>query len=90
MANKTKKKQITPVNTHFCAKKVSTVLGYFDIPKSKNVFGSSELALVLEIFYIFVSKSAKKTQILTLAFSLCYNFDETISIFLCLILSFLM
>ena len=47
---------ITLVNTHFCAKKVSMVLGYFDVAESENGIGFSELALVFETFHTFVSK----------------------------------
>ena len=38
-----------------------------------------ELALVFEIF-LFFQKSAK-TQIFTSVFSLCYNFDEAVSVY---------
>ena len=47
---------ITMVNTHFCAKKVSTILAYFDVAESENDIGFSELALVFETFHIFVPK----------------------------------
>ena len=48
--------RITVVNTHFCTKKISTVLGSFDVAEFENDIGFSELALVFEIFHIFVSK----------------------------------
>ena len=56
---------ITLVNTHFGAKKVLTVLRYFWVVETENDINFSELALDFEIFHIFVSKSAKNTQILT-------------------------
>ena len=47
---------ITLVNTHFCDRKVSMVIGYFDVAESENGIGFSQLALVFEIFHTFVSK----------------------------------
>ena len=47
---------MTLVNTRYCAKKVSTVLWYFDVAESENDTGFSDLAPVFEIFHICVSK----------------------------------
>ena len=47
---------ITLVNIPFCAKKISTILEYFDVAESENDIGFSKLTLVSEIFYIFVLK----------------------------------
>ena len=48
--------RITLVNTHFCDKKVSTVIGYFGVAKSENDIGFFKSVLVFEIFYIFFKK----------------------------------
>ena len=50
---------ITLVNTHFCGKKASTVLGYFNVTGSENDIVFFELALVFEIRLIFASKVLK-------------------------------
>ena len=47
------------VNMHLCARKMSTVLGYFDVAESENDLDFFELALVFEIFYMFFQKRAK-------------------------------
>jgi len=62
-------------------KNVLTRLGYFDVAKSENVIGVSELIQVSEIFHICVQKSIRNTQLLILVKSLCYKFYEVLSIF---------
>ena len=76
----------------FFAKNVSTVLRYFDVAESENGIGFSKLALVFEIFHIFVSKSAKNTQILTYSLHTTNLMRLYLSVFSSLhsILSFLM
>ena len=86
--------KITLVNTHFCVKKVSTILGYFDVAECENNIDFSELALVFEIIYIFVSKKVLKIRKFLYWYSLyattLMRLYLSFQACLCIILSFLM
>jgi len=67
-------------NTHFGAKNVSMGLGYFDVAKSENVIGLSQLALVFEIFYMFF-KNVRKFANFDIGIFYILKFDMTLYAF---------